>query len=353
MTTPTKSAKTTPQENIKADPCLFNLIAYCQNEERLEYVERLIQNTIAYFPCRIALIQRHLKATEPPITTQRSFIQSSRLNSSFACEQLFIEVDAHTAHQVPFFLFPFIQSDLPLFLIWDCDPTKERDILPSLQHHASRLIFDSETIDHLQHFSDRFLPYSQLHDYEIVDLNWTRIGGWREVIGKIFDTEERLQELAAAQSIRLTYNALESRFFHHSQTQAIYLQSWLASQLGWNYRSLKSDKGRSEIFYHAEGKEIQVFLEPANIGERAPGSIASLELLSTSGKRVLVTRKPGTQQVNVETSSDKACTLPYYLNLRGTQPTYTFLKEILYLKGSEHYKRMLKMLKHQDWNRSF
>lgn len=333
-------------DNSFGYPCLFNLVVYCQDVDRMAYFQQLIQTTIAYFPCCIALIYRCERQNTPIAST--TFLSSTPEDSSPKCEQLLIQASGKDLYQVPFLVLPFIQSDLPLFLIWDCDPTADQAILPALQAHANRLIFDSETIDHLQRFSHHLLAYMQTHTHDIVDLNWTRIGGWREIIGKIFDTQERVEQLRSAREICITYNALENRFFHHSQTQAIYLQAWLAAQLDWPHRFLGTSHGKSEVGY---GHDLIVTLQPAKIEERSPGSIFSLEVIQANGQTVAARRNPGSQQVTVEASSDKSCTLPFTLNLRGTQLSYAVLKEILYLYGSEHYRRMLHILKSQDWNR--
>lgn len=340
-----------PREEIsRTKACLFNLVVFCQDADRMDYFRDLIQATVDSFPCRITLI-RHLEGQPgESIETQTALVQPTKRGNANLCDQLLIQATTQSLYRVPFLVLPYLLADLPLFLIWDCDPAGETQILPTLRAHASRLIFDSETIDNLQRFSQRILTYADA-DRDLVDLNWTRLGGWREIFSKIFDTEERINQLRNASSLRIAYNALENRFFHHSQTQAIYLQAWLAAQLGWRFHSLGAGKHQSSVRYQTSQGDILVTLEPKKIEDRAPGSVFSISVSNNNGVSYVASRKPNTQQVRVEAATDEACTLPYLLNLRGTQLTYPFLKEALYLYGSQHYRHMLQMLQQQDWNR--
>lgn len=339
-----KTKKTT--ESVQTQACLFNLVIYCPEPSRIGYFQQLIQAIAEHFPCRITLIQG--SADSHDIETSRSLISSS---SNTISDQLLIKASREKLDRAPFFVLPYLLPDLPLFLVWDCDPTGEQKILPALRSYASRLIFDSETIDNLQLFGQRLLTYTEADVRDIVDLNWTRIGGWREILSKIFDTRERIQQLNSAIEISITYNALENMFFHHSQTQAIYLQAWLASCLGWNYQDLRRESEKSQITYRHGSHEIRVNLQPKTVDERGPGTVFSFEVKSQKEVRVFVMRKPKTQQVELETSSAESCELPCTLNLRGAQLTYPFLKEVLYLYGSPHYRKMLHILRQQDWNR--
>lgn len=329
---------------------LFNLVVFCKNPDRVDYFRQFILAIIKHFPCRVAFIQQTEDGNEE-ISAEAGSIVPVQSENPISCDQLLIQAKPGQLFRVPFLVLPFILADLPLLLVWDCDPTSEQEILPKLQPYANRLIFDSETIDHLQHFSHRFLAYVTSGWLDMVDLNWSRIGGWREVMTKIFDTEDRILHLRQAHELRITYNATENRFFHHSQTQAIYLQAWLAAQLGWHFCSLGGSQGTSEVRYKTHIGTTTVILQPSRLENGTPGAIFSIELLSPGGIQVLATRKPGTQQVTVHASSDVSCTLPYTLNLRGSQFNYAFLKETLYLYGSQHYRHMVHMLKQQEWTR--
>lgn len=352
MTDSPKGDKPAAADLARAKACLFNLVVYCQDPDRVDYFHALIQNTVDHFPCRIVLIRHVDGQASEEISSQITLIQPSKRGNTNVCEQLTITATTQGLYRVPFLVLPYLLSDLPLFLIWDCDPANEVNILPTLQANASRLIFDSETIDNLQRFSQRILTYADVHHRDIVDLNWVRLAGWREIFAKIFDTEERVQQLREAKELRIVYNALENRFFHHSQTQAIYLQAWLAAQLGWQFQSLGASKAQSEVRYRTAKGNVLVTLEPKKIDDRAPGSIFSIALYDAHGASYVATRKPQTQQVVVEAATDETCTLPYMLNLRGTQLTYAFLKETLYQYTSHHYRDMLHVLQHQDWNRT-
>lgn len=345
-----KDSKGQQPDDTRVSACLFNLVVYCQDPDRLEYLQKLVMAIIEHFPCRITLIFGSQGQGADSIVSKTTVIKADK-GVGTPCDQLLIESTPAYLYRVPFLIWPFLLPDLPLFLIWDCDPTAETEILPQLQRYASRLIFDSETVDNLQHFSQRLLAYADANKRDLVDLNWTRIGGWRDVLSRIFDTESRIHDLRSASSLTICYNALENRYFHHNQTQAIYLQAWLAAQLGWKHAALSMEKGRSEVTYRHGKGVVKITLQPQTFEERAPGSIFSIEVEGAGHHHLLVKRQPNSNLAVIESSSDETCELPFTLNLRGTQLTYSFLKEALYLYGSEHYRYMLHLLKQQDWNR--
>lgn len=328
---------------MQIKPCLFNCVVYCRQKERVDYCLDLMHTLSGYFPCRLFFIH-HLEEGHGHYTQSRE-IPHGQMTDFY--DTLFVEASSDQLHRVSFSLFPFLVPELPIMLFWDCDPTQEKDVLPAIYPYANRLIFDSETIEDFASFANRMLATPEREACARIDLNWVRLIGWRELLAKVFDTPERVEQLRAASEIQISYNARENRFFHHSQMQARYLQAWLASQMGWEYKETHVDVERIQLRYQADGHPLQVTMQPLYIEQRLPGSVIGMEVTSRLGTQVMMDSRSLIEGVRVKSICDASCTLPYTLPLRGSRLNNRFFQQLLYQEVNEHYHAMLHMLAKQ------
>lgn len=324
-------------------PCLFNCVIYCEKKERLDYCLDLLHTLASYFPCRLFVIHRLDESLKGQYT------QSPDLYDKGAdfYDTLFVEASADELYRVPFALFPFLVPELPIVLFWDCDPTQEQAVLPMIRNYANRLIFDSETVEPLFAFARRILE-SVDDEKKRLDLNWVRLSGWRELLAKAFDTQERLQHLRAASDVRFFYNARENRFFHHSQTQALYLQAWLAAEMQWEYQALEQQGELTKRIYRCDQETVCVTVQPLYVEQRAPGSLLFMEMVSRLGTEVSIDSRGLSGTARVKSVCDASCTLPYTLPLRGGRLNHRFFQQLLYQEAGSHYEAMLRELAKQE-----
>lgn len=335
-------------DKIKA--CLFNLIVFCDEGSRLGYFHSFIQAVIERFPCRIIFIHSDPNDSSEAIKSKHSVVSAEEGEHVTECDMFDIYASAKQVQRVPFLIIPQLVSDLPIFMLWGTDLVDENNILSDLDKYADRVIVDSESTDNLQIFSQKILEAQKNTRLEVIDLNWARMSGWRDVIGKVFNNQERFHTLETSDRIEIVYNGIENSFFHHSETQAIYLQSWLATKLGWKFDQLKRKEGISEVTYKKDQRSIEVSLKPGTFQERAPGSIFSLYLRSPEGYEYSINRKQGSHLVVVQHSSQEVCQLPFSLYLRGTSHNFSLFREIFYSDTHREYEEILKTLSLQGWN---
>ena len=350
-------------------PCLFNGVVYCQQKERVGYCLDLMHTMAGYFPCRLFVIHCLEEGVVDHYTQSREIPEGVSVASDWGShfyDLLLVEVSRDQLHRVPFALFPFLVPELPIMLFWDCDPTEENAVLAAVSPYARRLIFDSETIGSLAPFAQRMLGVTEgskegkkstgRKPLAQIDLNWVRLMGWRELLSKVFDTQERLEQLRAASHVHILYNAKENRFFHHSQTQALYLQAWLAAQMQWEYEASEGENGRIKRTYRSEAHVansvtspvLSVTAEPLYTEQRAPGSLLCVEVISRLGTEVMMDSRDLSGSVRVKSVCDASCTLPYLLPLRGSKMNYRYFQQLLYQEINGHYDGMLKMLVKQE-----
>lgn len=327
--------------------CLFNLIVYTHEARRTAYFTEMVKMIRAQFPCRIIFITANTSAKKDgfKVTT----LSESKPANDDGCDQIFIEASGQDIQRIYFLLFQLFVPDLPIYLLWGEDPTKDYTILPHLENFATRLIFDGEATEDLQQFSRDMLNRLDSSSFQIIDMNWARIEGWREVLAQIFDSSERLDQLAQANSIEIFYNNTPSELFIHPDTQAVYLQAWLASRLKWQLLKLEKQNESLIIHYKSSNQEHSIRLTPMINPKFESEDILGIEVLGDKGYECHM-KRIRTEQVKVQSSNQSECELPFLLLMPTLQSGRNFMQEIFFQKMSDHYESMLHLISLTRWN---
>lgn len=338
-----------PEAIERTRACLFNLIVYTQEPRRTAYFTEMVKKIRKQFPCRIIFITSNPAVKEDYFHVE-TLKESAGDESSSLCEHISIKTSGRDINRIYFLLFPLIVPDLPIYLLWGQDPTTEQTILPHLEGFSTRLIFDAEATENLQQFSlDMF---SRLHpsSIEFVDMNWARIGGWREVLAQIFDSKERFEQLATADNLEFSFNGLHNDLFLHPETQAIYLQAWLASRLKWEFSRAEKDDGIQLLYYEFAGREKEVRLSSKAEKNLEGGEILSINIQGDNGYDCHIQRT-ASDQVKVQASNQFQCELPFILLMPTLKSGRNFMQEIFYQKMSSQYRPMLELISLIRWGK--
>lgn len=353
QTTSEKNSQDTSHELLKlqtrsdaSKACLFNLIVYTQEARRTEYFHNIVKLITTQFPCRIIFIQNNPSSKENYLRVRVS-TEKSQKEPDLSWDNIFIEVAGEDIHRVYFLLLPLFIPDLPIYLLWGQSPSTEQSILPHLEDFATRLIFDSETSEDLQQFTQNMLKRISHSSIQIVDMTWARIEGWREVLAQVFDSPERLDQLATADLIQIFYNDKHSDLFLHHETQAIYLQGWLASRLGWEFE--KAEKENHLLYYKSSQKTHRIELISQTNQEFEAEEILRLTVKGTNDYECDLKRTTF-DQIEVHASNQSQCELPLNLLMPILRSGRNFMQEVFYQKTSEHYVAMLKLISLVKWS---
>lgn len=338
------------KEKNKVRACLFNFILFNSDGERGTAYKKLVKSVVTKFPSRVIIINHDESAKEDYLNVEVSTQSVGEDNSSVFCELITLNVGGHLLERVPFLVLPQIVTDLPVYLLWNQDPTTENAVLPHLESFAKRIIFDSETCRDLQTYSLAILEFMNHFCSEISDKKWSSIRGWREILASAFDSEATFPILAEAHTIRIHYNKIPSPSCHYFEVEAAYLQAWLAAQLGWKFKSLLKDKETLRITYEKAQRNIEVILIPEESPKLPSGGINEIEIETNYNKGDYVfKRHPSSQQVFMQYSDKEHCELPHFSFLENLQAGQEIIDEIFYQKPSTHYKNMLQVLSQIPW----
>ncbi len=337
----------TAEGGVKMRACLFNLILVTKNTQRSAYIRGVAQRVIEKFPSRILFITIEEGKKDPDFQTAVSVISPGHA-SDIACDLIEFSVSAAAAERIPYGVLPHLIPDLPIYLLWADDPIQENPLSYQLEKLASRIIFDSEATDNLPLFAKSILHHRDVGDCDIADLNWARTENWRALILSTFRSPERFKELSDIASLKIEYNALETTFFCHTRIQAIYLQGWLACQLGWHYIGVQTTKTSMIFTYKSpQNKPLTVELIPTTVPleDLAPGAISSFILGTNGDANFRFIRVPETpQQINLFICSRDVCQAPVQFMLTKGGIGLTLVKEICRKGTSAHYLRLLNYL---------
>lgn len=335
------------QNLIKAS--LFNLIVIADNLQRGLMCQELVRIVTEKFPCRVLFVQSDQSNQADFFKTEHT-IQSIGSGDTRVCfDQFTITSSINQLHKVPFLLLPNIMPDLPVYILMGHDPTQDHVILPQIQKYANRVIFDCESIDNLQRFSERVL--TMMHDAtgSLVDVNWGRVKGWRDVMARVFYGDDKIDQLNQARTISISFAGRALNPQPQDEIQALYLQAWLAAQLGWTLDSVEKLDGHIAIHYRSHQNSITVTIAPKDTDILDTGAIFSIEVMTHAEAHYLLSHERDRQLVTVHASTLERCEMPYTIFLQNYQKGTALVNEIFYQPPSEHYPAMLHALNNSAW----
>jgi glucose-6-phosphate dehydrogenase assembly protein OpcA len=317
---------------------LFNLILYCHEPERFAYFQDFVRGIIDKFPCRVIMILGDKDPSHNLLKVSVNNLITTKGDLTVACDQIHIDVTASQMVRVPFIILPHLIADLPIYLFWGQDPTQERDILPYLQPYATKLIYDSVCVDQLPTFSRAILAMMAKSNMTFSDRNWAAISGWRELLARTFDNQEKIFQLHAAKAVRIVYNDSTAEGMRHPEIRALYLQAWLAAQMEWKF--LEASQDMQKIIYSNSVHQIQVDLTPRKSSMTTPGTILEVNV-ETPEILFEIARSDHLPQAVVHISTPQECAMPFSLPLPDAKKSSYFLRELFYKGAGTHYRQAL------------
>lgn len=332
----------------KQRACLFTLIIYARSLRYAQYLQELVDTILDKFPCRIIFIQNDVHMSSSYLHVEVSNVSTKKANgeldSGIACDKISITASQDQLYRVPYIVIPQIVSDLPVYLLWGQNPFEERDLFPSLQPYASRVVFDSECSEDLGKFCKEMERNLDDLNMEVMDINWALVSNWRDLLTEIFHTDKKIEELADCTEITLTYNNSPSETQKHPEIRAIYLQGWLAARLGWKYIRTQNQNNIMILHYtNRKGNGLKVTLQSACNESLPPGMILSIDI---SGKNQFyhIQRQPSISQAIIHASTQDKCELPYSMPLPNIHVGLHFMREIFYRQLGTHYRETIEKI---------
>jgi len=328
------------QGTNKMRATLFNLIILAKKDERESYLQEIAKKLIEKFPARIIFVSM---GPSDGMETQVNVLSAEEGENAIACDLIHIEIGGSFKERTPFLILPHILPDLPVYLLRTDDPVGTDPVSMELEALSRRIIFDSEATCDLPLYAQTILKHRESLHTDIADLNWARFEEWRTLLAGTFHTKDRLLALTEARQIVIEYNALSSKTFCHTKTQAIYLALWLGQRLDW---TLKNVLQNQELTFEYENSKID--LKPTETKDLPPGRIVNIEIHAPGDEIFSLKRHEKLcHHVMIERSTPTICEIPTEF-IFDKESGLSLVKEICHKGTSTHFKGVLEILSNLD-----
>jgi glucose-6-phosphate dehydrogenase assembly protein OpcA len=235
------------QENGVLRACTMTLILAADEEEEVDLGE-FIAGLMHEHPSRAIVLK--IRDGQDEFLESRVFAQCWMplgKNQQLCCEQIEIQVSEGSLGEVPRLVVGLMAPDLPVVLVCRTPALFGLTDFKPLVPVAGRTIVDSRlsgnpgvTLGQVQSLRDA--------GYDVRDLAWTALTGWRQRIASAFDSQELLAKLPGVRLVRIQGSA----------PKMWYLGAWLRRGFG-KAVDVKFEPGQGidsvEIF--GEGIELE------------------------------------------------------------------------------------------------
>ena len=165
----------------------------------------------------------------------------------------------------------------------------------------------------------------------------------------LFYAKDNLQQIQRSQKITISYNSQETPFFCHTQIQSVYLQAWLACQLDWQFLNLRKENNTLLFSYQTATGPVEIILSTFQLANLPPGLILSMEVSTVDGEHFSFKREPEIlHQITYVHSTQSQCSLPSHYIFTKAESGHSLVKEICHRGTSEHFLKVLNLMKKMD-----
>lgn len=333
------------EDRVRA--CLFTLLIYAQTKEAGIALKELMKLILQRYPCRIIFIQEGQLDNTLKVDVSNEIV--SEEEKEVACDIIYIETDTSQLHRVPFIVLPHFVPDLPIYYLWGQDPSLDTKILPALGRYSNRLIFNRDHKNDFNLFAQNILKliHNTPHQ-EFIDISWLNTMPWRNALKHAFELQKTFAWLQISNKIQIHYTQNESQKNSSLECQVVYLISWLASLMHWEFVKKETADKMTTLKFSSNNNECTLYLSPEKHPEYSDGTIVRMELSSYDEHFISITPIHDTAKALVHIASYEACELPYHipLNLKLTLPD---VHSLLYHPMGSHYPLMLEKMASIHW----
>jgi glucose-6-phosphate dehydrogenase assembly protein OpcA len=261
----------------------LTLLVYVESEDAGREVSNLIAEVTSQNPCRTILMLVEPGASPKGLLASVSaHCQMPVAGEKQICsEQINLHARGEAGPELASVVLPLTVSGLPIYFWWRAGhfnvPAYFDQILRVTQHVIVDSARFSASRADLRDLANWLKLYSGR--VRLSDLNWARTTPWRELLAECFDSPDRRPYLDQIDEVHIEYE-MESARLSTQRAQSLLLIAWLASRLGWEFRSFET-RGENlprTYYFRAHGRDIKVERVLRKVESGASGVCFSLEL---------------------------------------------------------------------------
>lgn len=206
----------------------LNLLVVLASPTALDEAQQMVEVVAAHHPSRAIFLLPDEATPEPGLAAEVRVFCPMPETTAFCCEYIVLHVREDAWPHAHSTVLTFLLPELPVGLWWERAVNGDDHLFPRLQSLADVLVVDSAVTGDPEQLIERLSAQSARFPWGCVDLVWTRLLPWRELLAQMFDPLDRRPYLSTIErvSLRVTPDAAGT-------AAALYFTGWLASRLGW------------------------------------------------------------------------------------------------------------------------
>ena len=272
------------EEAVNADlphprSCVMTLVVVVSSEDEEKLAAHTCRLIGAEHPAQAIIVrEQHGVRTGKIEAWIRADVQRPEVSCARECEIVTLHVRGAAGTHLAALVDPLLVSGVPTYLWWTGTPLFGRRELEDALGICDALIVDSAQFgEPYKAFRGLARLMSSAHQkLGMVDLQWSRLRPWREMIAQFFSPVDRRAFLAGISEVGIDYTG-EGR---GNRIAPAVLAGWLASSLGWKLsRAASGSGGIVMAFYEGAGeRSVEVNFRSVPKERLLPGELSAVRI---------------------------------------------------------------------------
>lgn len=228
---------TTPEESGEplSRVCTMNLEVVAPSVELLDRYTPVVDEVTASIPARAILASIEPDAAGEELTGTATAVCSLEGGKKICSERIVLACRGNGAARAASAMEAFLVPEIPTALVWLGKVHVEDPIFEDLANDAHRIILDSEYTSVASVIHVASWARKQPNAPKIMDLAWTRVAAWQELLARFFDTPD-YRDLAN----KITKVSLKQAGESGARVgpEAALMLGWIGTRLGWKVSRL-------------------------------------------------------------------------------------------------------------------
>lgn len=271
-----------PNEIPLSRVCTMNLEVVAPTQELLERYTPVVDEVTASIPARAILASIEPDAPGEELSGHATAVCSLEGGKKICSERIILACRGDGAARAASAIEAFLVPEIPTALVWLGKVHVEDPIFEDLANDAHRIILDSEYTSVTSVINVASWARKQRNAPRIMDLAWTRVAAWQELLARFFDAAEN-RELAT----KITKVSVKQASEPGARVgpEAALMLGWIGTRLGWKLARL----GGAVRLKRGDGENVTIELGavPRPAGT-APNVLAALRVEAGNGTSRLV-----------------------------------------------------------------
>lgn len=242
-----------PHEIPLSRVCTMNLEVVAPTEELLERYTPVVDEVTASIPARAILASIEPDAKGDELSGSATAVCSLEGGKKICSERIVLACRGNGAARAASAMEAFLVPEIPTALVWLGKVHVEDPIFEDLANDAHRIILDSEYTSVASVIHVAAWARKQPNAPRIMDLAWTRVAAWQELLARFFDAAEH-RDLAT----KITKVSLKQASEPGARVgpEAALMLGWIGTRLGWKLQRL----GGAVRLKRADGENVAIEL---------------------------------------------------------------------------------------------